>query len=51
MTDNLDEKSNSSNVVEIPDDAKPEDFPDLLEKTIVTFNTGDVIEGTLDSRE
>ena len=32
MTDNLDEKSNSSNVVEIPDDAKPEDFPDLLEK-------------------
>ena len=47
MTDNLDEKSNSSNVVEIPDDAKPEDFPDLLEKTIVTFNTGDVIEGTV----
>ncbi len=47
MTDNLDENSNSSNVVEIPDDAKPEDFPDLLEKTIVTFNTGDVIEGTV----
>ena len=47
MTDNLDEKSNSSNVVEIPDDAKPEDFPDLLEKTIVTFNSGDVIEGTV----
>ena len=47
MTDNLDEKSNSSNVVEIPDDAKPEDFPDLLEKTIVTFNAGDVIEGTV----
>ena len=47
MTDNLDEKSNSSNVVQIPDDAKPEDFPDLLEKTIVTFNTGDVIEGTV----
>tara|TARA_B100001250_G_scaffold121323_1_gene102966 strand:- start:2486 stop:3775 length:1290 start_codon:yes stop_codon:yes gene_type:complete len=47
MTDNLDNKSNSSNVVEIPDDAKPEDFPDLLEKTIVTFNSGDVIEGTV----
>ncbi len=47
MTDNLDEKSNTSNVVQIPDDAKPEDFPDLLEKTIVTFNTGDVIEGTV----
>ena len=47
MTDNLDENSNSSNVVQIPDDAKPEDFPDLLEKTIVTFNTGDVIEGTV----
>jgi len=47
MTDNLDENSNSSNVVEIPDDAKPEDFPDLLEKTIVTFNSGDVIEGTV----
>jgi len=45
MTDNLDEKSNTSNVVQIPDDAKPEDFPDLLEKTIITFNTGDVIEG------
>ena len=25
MTDNLDENSNSSNVVAIPDDAKPED--------------------------
>jgi len=47
MTDNLDEKSKPSNVVQIPDDAKPEDFPDLLEKTIVTFNTGDVIEGTV----
>ncbi len=47
MTDNLDENSNSSNVVQIPDDAKPEDFPDLLEKTIVTFNSGDVIEGTV----
>ena len=47
MTDSLDEKSNTSNVVQIPDDAKPEDFPDLLEKTIVTFNTGDVIEGTV----
>tara|TARA_B100001996_G_scaffold345970_1_gene302645 strand:+ start:323 stop:1606 length:1284 start_codon:yes stop_codon:yes gene_type:complete len=47
MTDNLDENSNSSNVVQIPDDAKPEDFPDLLEKTIVTFNAGDVIEGTV----
>jgi len=47
MTDNLDDNSNSSNVVQIPDDAKPEDFPDLLEKTIVTFNSGDVIEGTV----
>ncbi len=47
MTDNLDESSNTSNVVLIPDDAKPEDFPDLLEKTIITFNTGDVIEGTV----
>ncbi len=47
MTDNLDETSNTSNVVQIPDDAKPEDFPDLLEKTIITFNTGDVIEGTV----
>ena len=33
MTDNLDEKSKPSNVVQIPDDAKPEDFPDLIEKT------------------
>ncbi len=47
MTDNLDETSNTSNVVQIPNDAKPEDFPDLLEKTIITFNTGDVIEGTV----
>jgi len=47
MTDNLDETSNTSNVVLIPDDAKPQDFPDLLEKTIITFNTGDVIEGTV----
>jgi len=47
MTDNLDETSNTSNVVHIPDDAKPEDFPSLLEQTIITFNTGDVIEGTV----
>ncbi|MDB2628407.1 30S ribosomal protein S1, partial [Candidatus Actinomarina sp.] len=32
---------------ELPDDIKPEDFPDLLEKTLITFNDGDVIEGTI----
>jgi len=36
-----------SNVVSLPDDIKPEDFPELLEQTLVSFNDGDVIEGTI----
>ena len=47
MTDNQDKVIEPSNVVELPDDIKPEDFPDLLEKTLITFNDGDVIEGTI----
>lgn len=45
MTDNSVEASSASNVVELPDNIKPEDFPALLEKTLVSFNNGDVIEG------
>jgi len=47
MTDNQEKVVAPSNVVELPDDIKPEDFPDLLEKTLITFNDGDVIEGTI----
>ena len=47
MTDNLEKVVEPSNVVELPDNIKPEDFPDLLEKTLITFNNGDVIEGTI----
>ena len=47
MTDNSVEASSASNVVELPDNIKPEDFPALLEKTLVSFNNGDVIEGTV----
>ena len=47
MTSNNEEKSSPSNVVELPEDIKPEDFPELLEQTLVTFNNGDVIEGTV----
>ena len=47
MTDNSVEASSASNVVELPDNIKPEDFPTLLEKTLVSFNNGDVIEGTV----
>jgi small subunit ribosomal protein S1 len=47
MTDNSVEASSASNVVELPDNIKPEDFPILLEKTLVSFNNGDVIEGTV----
>ncbi|MDB4833426.1 30S ribosomal protein S1 [Acidimicrobiia bacterium] len=47
MTDNQEKVIEPSNVVELPDDIKPEDFPDLLEKTLITFNDGDVIEGTI----
>ena len=47
MTNNNEEKSSPSNVVELPEDIKPEDFPELLEQTLVTFNNGDVIEGTI----
>ena len=47
MTNKNEETSSPSNVVELPEDIKPEDFPELLEKTLVTFNNGDVIEGTI----
>ena len=47
MTDNQEKVVKPSNVFELPDDIKPEDFPDLLEKTLITFNNGDVIEGTI----
>ena len=47
MNDDSIKESLPTNVVDIPDDVKPEDFPELLEKTIVSFNTGDVIEGTI----
>jgi small subunit ribosomal protein S1 len=47
MIDNQEKVVEPSNVVELPDNIKPEDFPDLLEKTLITFNDGDVIEGTI----
>ncbi len=47
MTDKQEKVIEPSNVVELPDNIKPEDFPDLLEKTLITFNDGDVIEGTI----
>ena len=47
MTDNQEKVVEPSNVVDLPDNIKPEDFPDLLEKTLITFNDGDVIEGTI----
>ena len=47
MTNNNEETASPSNVVELPEDIKPEDFPELLEQTLVSFNNGDVIEGTI----
>ena len=47
MTNNNEETSSPSNVVELPENINPEDFPELLEQTLVTFNNGDVIEGTI----
>ena len=47
MTNNNEETASPSNVVELPEDIKPEDFPALLEQTLVSFNNGDVIEGTI----
>ena len=47
MNDDSIKESIPTNVIDIPDDAKPADFPELLEKTILSFNTGDVIEGTI----
>ncbi len=47
MTSNIEDNSSTSNVYVLPDDIKPEDFPKLLEQTLVSFNNGDVIEGTI----
>ena len=47
MVDNNQGDTQPSNVVSLPDNIKPEDFPELLEQTLITFNDGDVIEGTI----
>ena len=47
MVDNNQGDTQPSNVVSLPNDIKPEDFPELLEQTLITFNDGDVIEGTI----
>ena len=44
MTNNNEETASPSNVVELPEDIKPEDFPALLEQTLVSFNNGDVLK-------
>tara|TARA_B100000029_G_scaffold158025_1_gene153381 strand:- start:33 stop:1313 length:1281 start_codon:yes stop_codon:yes gene_type:complete len=49
MTDKIvdREKVSPTNVVNLPDSIAPEDFPEVLEQTMVTFSNGDIIEGTV----
>ena len=47
MSDNLNETVKPINDVNLPDDISPEDFPMLLDQTLVSFKNGDVIEGTV----
>ena len=47
MTDKIvdREKVSPTNVVNLPDTIAPEDFPEVLEQTMVEFSNGDIIEG------
>ena len=49
MTDKIvdREKASPTNVVNLPDTIAPEDFPEVLEQTMVEFSNGDIIEGTV----
>ena len=49
MTDKIvdREKVSPTNVVNLPDSIAPEDFPEVLEQTMVNFANGDIIEGTV----
>ena len=49
MTDKIvdREKVSPTNVVNLPDTIAPEDFPEVLEQTMVNFSNGDIIEGTV----
>ena len=49
MTDKIvdREKVSPTNVVNLPDTIAPEDFPEVLDQTMVNFSNGDIIEGTV----
>ena len=47
MSDNLNDTVKPINDVNLPENINPEDFPMLLEQTLVSFKNGDVIEGTV----
>ena len=47
MSDSQNEAPKPINDVTLPEDISPDDFPALLEQTLVSFKNGDVIEGTV----
>ena len=47
MSDSQNEAAKPINDVTLPEDISPDDFPELLEQTLVSFKNGDVIEGTV----
>ena len=47
MSDSQNEAIKPINDVTLPEDISPDDFPELLEQTLVSFKNGDVIEGTV----
>ena len=47
MSDSQNEAVKPINDVNLPEDISPDDFPELLEQTLVSFKNGDVIEGTV----
>ena len=47
MSDSQNEAPKPINDVTLPEDISPDDFPELLEQTLVSFKNGDVIEGTV----
>ena len=44
MSDSQNEAPKPINDVTLPEDISPDDFPALLEQTLVSFKNGDVIE-------
>ena len=44
---NSNRNNTPSNIINLPDTIEPQDFPEILEQSMIEFSNGDIIEGTV----